>query len=591
MKRFLSVLLVLTLLGGILVIPANAWDANNFKYEFDKNVIKEDERNDSIETAKKIKSGQTVRATFTVPESWKGASNGVTVMDDFCDMDYFEFTLTERSDILIAGLPITYSSEDYLMIVVSDGNDETIFKSFSNADEMPDKIIAMITDTLDAGTYYITFLCGVDNARYNGAEYMGYFEAYPIGDDPNAGTSEGSEEESSDTASKFNDATEITPDYRQAIGYMVDNGILSGGVDNNYRPKGVLSRGAATKIIGNLTLGAAVAEKLMVDTAPFTDVPVSHTFAGYIAFCTRSGICNGYSDNTFKPAAPLSTGAYAKMLLNWARYTGDSSRYVGEHWSAHVYMDAVAAGIIDENINLGDAVTREYAAYMAYQAVKYAKAHGKMPAVQQPAAQYPSAITLSSSSLNIKQNSGGSVTATITPSDAVNKNITWSSSNRAVATVDSSGYAWGIAPGTAVITAKTANGLTASYTVTVTGAEPTPTTSTVINGGSTAEQDIARAKDALKRLKSQLIFPDSIEVNNIYAFTTEGGADPYYGYIPSHQVIRISYSAMTRGGNRTWGYYYARYFTSTGAFDYGHSVDEYHNYANSREIDVNKVVG
>ena len=61
------------------------------------------------------------------------------------------------------------------------------------------------------------------------------------------------------------------------------------------------------------------------------------------------------------------------------------------------------------------------------------------------------------------------LTATITPSNATNKAITWSSDNTAIATVDSNGNVKAIGSGTATITARTADGnYTATCDVTVT---------------------------------------------------------------------------------------------------------------------------
>ena len=59
------------------------------------------------------------------------------------------------------------------------------------------------------------------------------------------------------------------------------------------------------------------------------------------------------------------------------------------------------------------------------------------------------------------------LTATVSPSNATNKSVTWSSSNKAVATVDRYGNVKGIKAGTVTITVRTSNGRTASYKVTV----------------------------------------------------------------------------------------------------------------------------
>jgi len=79
----------------------------------------------------------------------------------------------------------------------------------------------------------------------------------------------------------------------------------------------------------------------------------------------------------------------------------------------------------------------------------------------------PTAITLSASTLSVGEGKTASLTATISPSNATNKSVTWTSSNTAVATV-SGGKVTGVSQGTATITATTKNGLTATCKVTVT---------------------------------------------------------------------------------------------------------------------------
>lgn len=80
----------------------------------------------------------------------------------------------------------------------------------------------------------------------------------------------------------------------------------------------------------------------------------------------------------------------------------------------------------------------------------------------------PTGITLSESSLSIERGKTATVTATVTPSNAMDKTVTFTSDNPAVAKVDQKGAITGASAGTAVITAATSNGLTAKVNVTVT---------------------------------------------------------------------------------------------------------------------------
>ena len=85
-----------------------------------------------------------------------------------------------------------------------------------------------------------------------------------------------------------------------------------------------------------------------------------------------------------------------------------------------------------------------------------------------------SGISLDKSSLELVEDEEASLIATIAPTDADNKSYSWSSSNSQVATVDDGGKVKAIAPGTATITATTADGgKTATCAVTV-EAKPIP---------------------------------------------------------------------------------------------------------------------
>lgn len=77
------------------------------------------------------------------------------------------------------------------------------------------------------------------------------------------------------------------------------------------------------------------------------------------------------------------------------------------------------------------------------------------------------------------------LTATVSPSNATNPAVTWSSGNTSVATVDATGKVTAVANGTATITVKTTDGnktATATITVTISGTEDNG--STEDNGGT-----------------------------------------------------------------------------------------------------------
>lgn len=78
-------------------------------------------------------------------------------------------------------------------------------------------------------------------------------------------------------------------------------------------------------------------------------------------------------------------------------------------------------------------------------------------------------VTLNKTSTTIAQEQTEQLTATITPSYATNKNVTWSSSNENIASVSETGVVTGVGAGTATITVTTEDGgFTATCSVTVT---------------------------------------------------------------------------------------------------------------------------
>ncbi len=85
----------------------------------------------------------------------------------------------------------------------------------------------------------------------------------------------------------------------------------------------------------------------------------------------------------------------------------------------------------------------------------------------------PSAVSLNKTSTTLRVGDTETLTATVTPNNATNKAVTWTSSNSSVATV-SNGVVTAKAEGTATITVKTADGnKTATCTVTVEAANIT----------------------------------------------------------------------------------------------------------------------
>ena len=84
----------------------------------------------------------------------------------------------------------------------------------------------------------------------------------------------------------------------------------------------------------------------------------------------------------------------------------------------------------------------------------------------------PESVSLSAETLTMTINSTQTLTATVEPSNAANKSVSWTSSDESVATVNSSGIITAKKVGQTTITATTINGKKASCVVTVELADP-----------------------------------------------------------------------------------------------------------------------
>ena len=168
-------------------------------------------------------------------------------------------------------------------------------------------------------------------------------------------------------AKDFTDSSKIN--YAEAVDVLSEAKVIDGYADGAFNPSNTLTRGAAAKIICNLILGPTTASALVADAAPYKDVPTNHTFAGYIAYCQKTGIISGYADGTFKPANSLTGYAFMKMLLGALGYDAANEGYTGANWSINVAKQAISIGLNDGlkgEFNGVKAVNREEACLYAF---------------------------------------------------------------------------------------------------------------------------------------------------------------------------------------------------------------------------------
>ena len=201
-------------------------------------------------------------------------------------------------------------------------------------------------------------------------------------------------------------------------------------------------------------------------------------------------------------------------------------------------------------------------------------------------------IVLNQTSLKLQIGQGETLKATIMPTNATNKSVTWSSSNTSVATVSSTGLVTAKAAGTATITCKAndGNGKSATCTVTVTAPVEDPSISFVSVTSSNTNLLNLTQNDKLKFSATFKITGKTAKIRTVLAildketmsFKFRGEEDSRE--FPKDQQVTINYEyALT---NVPAGDYYATvlYFRDWGDSD-THSW-YYKNEASLKDITV-----
>jgi hypothetical protein len=98
--------------------------------------------------------------------------------------------------------------------------------------------------------------------------------------------------------------------HAKAIDRLAREGVMAGRADGTFQPTGSLTRGQLAAIVAR----AGGIEPASGDR--FSDV-AGHTHEGAIYALADAGIVDGYADGTFRPAAPVSRGQVAAILVRW----------------------------------------------------------------------------------------------------------------------------------------------------------------------------------------------------------------------------------------------------------------------------------
>lgn len=141
-------------------------------------------------------------------------------------------------------------------------------------------------------------------------------------------------------------------------------------------------------------------------------------------------------------------------------------------------------------------------------------------------------VVLNTTSVNLSLGGEAQLSATVSPNDASNKTITWSSNNNNIVVVDKNGKLVGKGVGTATITAKTVDGFSASCTVVVNNLLSVNITS--------SDDNILLAGDTIHY---------TIQANNKSATTVDSSKIHLYTQSPiDYQLVEYNNFSITTNG-------------------------------------------
>ena len=114
--------------------------------------------------------------------------------------------------------------------------------------------------------------------------------------------------------------TDISPEnwFFDQVDEAVSRGLISAYEDGSFRPYEAMTRGMAVAMLRRMSGDTAE-----YPACTFTDVPADSYFAAPAAWGVANGVVHGYTDNTFRPGAPMTRQEFAVLLAAYLK--GDTT--------------------------------------------------------------------------------------------------------------------------------------------------------------------------------------------------------------------------------------------------------------------------
>ncbi len=258
------------------------------------------------------------------------------------------------------------------------------------------------------------------------------------------------------------------------IDRVAELGLFNGTNADSFSPDGTMTRGMFVTVLGRLE--GIDPEQWGDGSVPqlFQDVMPEDYYAPYISWAACCGIVNGVSEGLFAPNKPITREQMAKLVAFYVEQLGygllETENSVPEVFSDGEQISPWAVGSVEflrtKGIFNGSPDGEGGVAFLPQKT----STRGECAAVfcrlydglMRDAGLFPSSISLGASEVYLSEGEEYTLSVSFTPMEAIPVPLFWSSSNEEAFTVSAEGVVRCLGLGSATITVRSSNGLSAS---------------------------------------------------------------------------------------------------------------------------------
>jgi len=272
---------------------------------------------------------------------------------------------------------------------------------------------------------------------------------------------------------------------KETIQLAISSGIAEGYLDGSFKPDNAITRAEFSELVNNVFSFTETAE------ITYPDVPSDAWYSSVIEKAKAAGYIEGYSDGTIKPDGNITRQEVAVIISRLKSLTTESNTLsFSDATSIASWSEQPVIAVADAELMIGypdgsfkpiEPITRAESLVSITRVFDYTTVEiveddtdvtpvddTDVTPVDDTDVTLVDDINVSKTTMTLTEGGAtGDITATITPIDAINQDVIWTSSDTSVATVED-GVVTPLAVGIAIITAASSEDETITSTAEVT---------------------------------------------------------------------------------------------------------------------------